>query len=336
MARLFLSPPPSDEQEERDAVKQIISFLEEVESVICSAMVSGGRHEARLWLCNTISSIHSLTVRDQCDLFVNLLRLDESKYDVAAQLLQIFFEKKPDKAGSILAIKIHMLEKFFEGNPKRILAWFDFFATFGESGHKNGARALSKFAFRNRDTCWEELEWRGRHGQSPAVVATKPHYLHDLDVLQTVENFLEYVPDFWSSEELVESVKDGEILKIDRKYFLDKFLQLMYEENMEELWVNLKEFIMNEQFSFLCQHLLLTLDDSRMLIFVKSIGKHIRANAHCMELKYQSCWLEILLSTCKSSLSIDELILLNAMISHGRKLIRLITDEEHVDEKQKA
>lgn len=187
----------------------------------------------------------------------------------------------------------------------------------------------------NRDTCWEELEWKGKHCQSPAVVATKPHYFHDLDVLQTVENFLHYVPDFWSSEEVAESVRDGDILKIDRTYFIDKFLHFMYEENLEEAWVVVEEFIMDEKFSFLCQHLLVIVDDYRMQTFLKSIGKFIHINAQCKELKYPSCWLENLLSTCTGSVSVDEFILLNAVISHGRQLLRLMTDEEHEDEKQK-
>jgi hypothetical protein len=87
------------------------------------------------------------------------------------------------------------------------MQWFDHFAFTVESSHKRGARALSQYAFVNRDICWEELEWKGKHGQFPAVVATKPHYFRDLDVLRTVQNFLEYVPDFWSSDEFANSVK---------------------------------------------------------------------------------------------------------------------------------
>ncbi|KAK8947057.1 hypothetical protein KSP39_PZI006626 [Platanthera zijinensis] len=335
MVKLFLTQPPSDKQRDKDAVKERITLLEEIDSIIRSAMVYGGRYEARLWLCNTISTIHSITPQEQRDLFLELLRLSKSKHDVAPQLLQMIFENKPKKAGSIIANKCYMLEKFFDGHRKRILDWFDHFASVGESGHKKGARALSKFAFMNRDTCWEELDWKGKHGQSPAVVATKPHYFHDLDVLQTVENFLEYVPDFWSSDELAESVEDGEILKIDEKYFISKFLQLMYEESMEDVWTVIEEFLMNEPFSFLCQRLLVSLDDSRILTFLKSITKFIHANSQCKELKYPSCWLEGLLSSCSSSISVDELILLNAVISHGRQLLRILTDEEHEEEKQK-
>ncbi|KAK8961020.1 hypothetical protein KSP40_PGU013748 [Platanthera guangdongensis] len=293
-------------------------------------MVYGGRYEARLWLCNTISTIHSITPRKQRDLFLELLRLRKSKHDVAPQLLQMIFENKPEKAGSIIANKCYMLEKFFDGHRKRILDWFDHFASVGESGHKKGARALSKFAFMNRDTCWEELDWKGKHGQSPAVVATKPHYFHDLDVLQTVENFLEYVPGFGVQMNSLNLSK-----MIDEKYFISKFLQLMYEESMEDVWTVIEEFLMNEPFSFLCQRLLVNLDDSRMLMFLKSITKFIHVNSQCKELKYPSCWLEGLLSSCSSSISVDELILLNAVITHGRQLLRILTDEEHEEEKEK-
>lgn len=335
MVKLFLTQPPTDKQRDEVAVKERLALLEEIDSIIRSAMVYGGRHEARLWLFNTISSFHSITPREQRDLFLELLRLRKSKHDVAPQLLQMIFENKQEKAGSIIANQCCMLQKFFDGHQKRILDWFDHFASVGESGHKKGARALSQFAFMNRDTCWEELEWKGKHGQSPAVVATKPHYFHDLDVVRTVENFLEYVPDFWYSDELAESVKDGEILKIDEKYFIGKFLQLMYEESMEDVWIVIEEFIMNEPFSSLCQRLLVSLDDSRVLAFLKSITKFIHANSQCKELKYPSCWLEDLLSSCSSSISVDELVLLNAVISHGRQLLRILTDEEHEEEKQK-
>jgi hypothetical protein len=47
-----------------------------------------------------------------------------------------------------------------------------------------------------------------------------------------VENFLEYVPDFWSSDdELANPIKDGEILQTGAEYFVDQFLYLMYEED---------------------------------------------------------------------------------------------------------
>ncbi|CAI0626738.1 unnamed protein product [Linum tenue] len=137
------------------------------------------------------------------------------------------------------------------GNSIRISEWFSNFANGAGLEHKKGAKALFQFAFVNRDICWEELEWRGKHGQSPAVVATKPHYLLDLDVHQTVENFIKHVPEFWSSTEFQESLKDGEIIEIDRKYFLDFFVRLMFKDDSKEVWDLVNEFLMEEPFSSL-------------------------------------------------------------------------------------
>ena len=121
------------------------------------------------------------------------------------------------------------------GNPKRALQWFVNYSSGNGLELGKGAKALSQFAFKNRDICWEELEWKGKHGQSPAVVATKPHYFLDLDIQQTVENFLENVPEFWSSNEFTESVKDGDIFFIDRQFFVQYFIDLMYEEDAGDI-----------------------------------------------------------------------------------------------------
>ncbi|THU59598.1 hypothetical protein C4D60_Mb07t03780 [Musa balbisiana] len=344
MLRLFLQkppPPPSDGDDgvgggNKDAVEATLSLLRNLESVLWSVISSCGRYEARLWLCNTVSSIHSIAARDQLHLFMELLRSERSKLDVAPRLLQMIFEKRPQKAGRILAKRCYLLEKFFQGNPRRIFLWFDNFAGIGESGHQKGARALSLYAFANRDVCWEELEWKGKHGQSPAVVATKPHYFQDLDILQTIENFLEYVPDFWSSSELAESVKDGEILKLDSKYFVEQFVGLMYKEDLEDIWAAIEEFILEENFSSLSQNLLILLDEDRLLLFLKSIRKCIHLSGQCQDFAYPSCWLENLLATCDDQISLDELLLLNAVIGKGRQLLRLLADEEHEEEKGKV
>ena len=49
--------------------------------------------------------------------------------------------------------------------------------------HLFGAKALSRYALLHRDKCWEELEWAGSHPQAPGMVATKPHYFAELDVV---------------------------------------------------------------------------------------------------------------------------------------------------------
>ncbi|KAG6497428.1 hypothetical protein ZIOFF_045327 [Zingiber officinale] len=348
MLRLFLrKPTPSTGDNDgggasgnRGVVEETLSLLRNLESILRSLISTCGGCETRLWLCNTISSFHSIDRQDHLSLFLELLRFERSKLDVASRILQMIFEKRPRVVGHILAKKCYLLEKFFQGNGRRILLWFDHFAGVGESGHRKGARALSLYAFANRDVCWEELEWKGKHGQSPAVVATKPHYFQDLDILQTIQNFLDYVPDFWSSDELAESVKDGEILKIDTAYFIDRFSEMMYVEELEEIWEIIEEFILKEEFSSLSQSLLILLDQESLLFFLKIIGERISLNAQFQDYAKPSCWLEILLSACSDQIcsdqiSLNEFVLLNAVIANSRQLLRLVSDEEHEEEKGK-
>ncbi|OVA05163.1 hypothetical protein BVC80_8895g31 [Macleaya cordata] len=221
------------------------------------------------------------------------------------------------------------------GNPRRILQWFGNFAGVGESEHRKGARAISQFAFVNRDICWEELEWKGKHGQSPAVVATKPHYFLDLDVHRTVENFLENVPEFWSSDELANSIKDGEILLIDTKFFVDSFVQLMYEENSKDVWEVINDFLLEESFPVLCHHLLILLEEPEILAFLKSLRKFLTLTMDAKCFGHPSYWLEILLFMLDDCASIDDLLLLNAVINQSRQLLRFVRDQEHKEQQGK-
>ncbi|XP_052208549.1 uncharacterized protein LOC127812195 isoform X2 [Diospyros lotus] len=296
-------------------------------------MSCGGRSEARLWLCNNLSSLKSITPHHYRGLFVKILRSKPLKRSLATQVLQMIFEKHPQKAGSILAKKSHLLEDFFKKNPRRILQWFSNFSNSGNLGHKKGAKALSQFAFVNRDICWEELEWKGKHGQSPAVVATKPHYFLDLDVQRTVENFLENVPEFWSSNEFSDSLEDGEILYIDTKFFVDLFIDLMFKEDSSEVWEVINEFLVEESFSSLCQHLLIILEERDLRVFLESLRGVLNRRIESVDVGNPPDWLEIILLNSNESVSIDHLLLLNAIISQGRQLLRLVHEEEEQEKR---
>lgn len=119
MVNLFLCEPNWKEvgdDSDNHLGKKWISVLKQLESVIWSLISSGGRSEAKLWLCKAISSVSSLSCNDQKELFVRLLRDRPSKFGLASQLWQIIFEKSPSKAAYVLAKRSHVLEKFFEGN----------------------------------------------------------------------------------------------------------------------------------------------------------------------------------------------------------------------------
>ncbi|KAL9256734.1 hypothetical protein AKJ16_DCAP06290 [Drosera capensis] len=243
------------------------------------------------------------------------------------------FEKEPTAAGGVLGRNGRFLEKFFEGHPRLILQWFDTFSVACDSQHGNGAKALSQFAFVNRVTCWEELEWKGRHGQSPAVVATKPHYFLYLDVQRTVENIIDNVPEFWSSEGFSDSVKDGEILSIDTKFFVDFFVDLMYEDNMEEVWKVIDKFLTEQSFSYLCRHLLTILDETTLCFFWEMIHDILRKKKE-LSLNSPSYWLEILFSKCSDRVAINQLLLLNAIHTKGRQFLWLLHPDEAAEEKE--
>ncbi|OMO62710.1 hypothetical protein CCACVL1_22680 [Corchorus capsularis] len=337
MVPLFLSEPNwDDETGDNEATQLIISLLHQLGSVIWSLMISGGRSVAQLWLCNAVSSISSISPYQQREIFMKLLTSKPKRRDLASQLLQMVFEKRPRKAGSVLAKKSYLLEKFFKGNPKRIMQWFSNFGDGGGLEHKKGAKALSKFAFANRDICWEELEWKGKHGQSPAMVATKPHYFLDLDVQRTVENFLENVPEFWSSSEFAESLKDGEIIFIDTKFFVELFVDLMYKEDFRDLWEIISEFLKEESFSSLCKHLLISLEEGEFCIFLELLCRYINPTKESLQFGNPSYLLEFMLYGYGDSKSFDNLLLLNAVIDQRRQLLRLVHDEEYQDENEQV
>ncbi|KAM1064235.1 hypothetical protein ACFX2I_028239 [Malus domestica] len=330
MLQLFLSEPIWNDNGDENSARIRVALLSQLESTIWLFMASGGRSEARLWLCNTIGRISSLTRHNQCEVLLDLLRSKPLKKGLASQLVEMIFENSPHKAGSIISKRSYTLKKFFEGNPTRISKWFS--TAGGGLGHEPGAKALSQFSFVNRDTCWEELEWKGKHGQSPAVVATKPHYFLDLDVQATVENFLENVPEFWSSNEFSESLKDGEILFVDRKYFVEYFVDLMYKEDSKDVWKVTSEFLKEECFSSLCKRLLITLDESDLCDFLKMLYKYLNPRMEQKDLMDSSYLFEVILSKCADFRSFDEILLLNAVFNHGRQLLRLLRDEEGHEE----
>ncbi|KAH0923667.1 hypothetical protein HID58_023685 [Brassica napus] len=335
MVNLFLSEPNWDDDAHNITNTDVIlPQLNKLSSHIQSLVTRGARSEARLWLCSALSTL-SISPRRQLNLFMKLLRSKPRKKQLVSQLLQLMFEKRPKKLGSVLAKRSYLLERFFEGNPKRILEWFSEFAFDGGSDHKRGAKALAQFAFANRDICWEELEWRGKHGQSPAVVATKPHYLLDLDVQRTVENFLDNVPDFWSSSEFAESLKDGQILFLDAKFFLDLFIRFMYDEDVSDVWDAVEEFLAEESFSSLTQHLLITLEERDLCRFLELLGDCFDSRIESWGVvgDSSSSWLGVVVSRYGGDAEcIDELLLVNSVINQGRQLVRLVRDESGDDE----
>lgn len=135
------------------------------------------------------------------------------------EFTRMIFEKGPRIAQKLIKYDFDIFRRLFSGHPKRIRDFFDHFAGVGQTEHLLGARALANFAFRNRDLYWHCLVWHGTHAHSPATVAAKPHYFMELDVVNTVQNFLECVPEFWESQEFRESLEGGVLWNTDKAFF---------------------------------------------------------------------------------------------------------------------
>ena len=229
--------------------------------------------------------------------------------------------------------------------PKRILHWFDKFAGAGQSEHQQGARALANYAFRNRDVCWHLLAWEGKHAQAPATVAAKPHYFLELDVVDTILNFLEEEPEFWRSFELKDCLKDGEFLSIDVAYFSQHLVKELSgdKEYSTETWRVVKDYLKEESFSVLCQQLLHAVTDDNLLKFLNNLGSELSYNCDRYRNRQRErlssnadrkprSFLEVLANAGLKWRGLEEVLFCNACMSHSRKLWRIFQEEEHEED----
>lgn len=328
-------------------------LLGAMEDLLWRVLASEGRSEARLWLCTDIGSVQNVPRHVQATLFLNLIKPSSLKTEfsdgrgggdddfdelLCRQALRLACEKQPGRVIRLFAKDSKFIRQFFSGHPKRILGWFENFSSSCKKGNELGAQALAHFAFIHRDKYWKELEWRGTHGQAPATVASKPYYFLDLDVLRTVENFLDYVPEFWSSDELWDSLKEGDILSLDMVFFINKLFQRM-ADGSTRVWQMLEHFLSEEPFSHLCQCLLSFLGDDKLLDFVNNLSLALSQTANSYALirdgRKTICkhsWLSDVLRMGAECPSLECAMICNACIAHSRQLLRVLHDEENTQE----
>lgn len=247
----------------------------------------------------------------------------------------------------------------FTGHPKRILYWFDRFAGAGQTEHLLGARALANFAFRNRDLCWHRLAWEGQHAHSPSTVAAKPHYFMELDVIHTVHNFLDHVPEFWRSKELRDSLKSEMFWSIDIPFFAEYLAKKLSRAldsdtaDAEEIWAAVRDYLRSEPFSILCQQLLHVVSDEKLLMFINDLSSALsrlirnyeKALTHNTSPEKATTthntghgkarkrnWMEVMVFAAVQWDSLAEPIFCNACIQNGRRLLHLLQEEEHEEE----
>jgi hypothetical protein len=225
------------------------------------------------------------------------------------------------------------------------LEWFQNFAGVGGSDHQLGARALARYAFMHRETYWNELVWKGDRSQAPATVASKPHYFSELNVGETIENFLENVPSFWQSEELRDSLEDGQFIALEVDYFVQELLARMGTDGLSSI---LRGYIAAESFTVLCQRVLPIVTDTQFLEFINGLAVGIyelkkdkarhrdrrdeEKDKDILGKFKETPWLEIVLSAVVEWRTLNDAVVCNACARNGRELCRLMQGEEHEDE----
>lgn len=232
----------------------------------------------------------------------------------------------------------------FAGEPKKALQWFQNFAGVGETDHQLGARALARYAFMHREAAWHELVWKGDRSQAPATVASKPHYFSELDVAETIDNFIDHVPSFWHSEELRDSLEDGQFLALDVDFFVEELLAKMDTEAFSSF---LRAYLAEESFTVLCQRLLPIVSDDGFLGFLNRLavamarwkrdkvsnrGRSDEGEGGDAARTKEPLWLEMVLSAGVEWETLNNAIFCNACARHGRELFRLMQGDEHRDE----
>jgi hypothetical protein len=126
------------------------------------------------------------------------------------ELLVFFFSQRQHTVGQLVAaggpFRTCILDFFSSVDAETKEEWFK---------RSKGSEALAKFAITNRNSVWQHLRWTGPRSHSPVAVAANPTYFAELDVAATVTEFVKHCPAFWTSEEVLESVKSGEIFAIN-------------------------------------------------------------------------------------------------------------------------
>ncbi|KAL2641371.1 hypothetical protein R1flu_008958 [Riccia fluitans] len=324
---LYLTPPSSSESDDSNRAEKCRHWWLRLEDVLRAPMLKGK-------VPRTYSLFSRGMVRETYDSGEILLK----------QFVRLLCDGYPRQVGRLLAKDNKLIRRFFAGNAKRISGWFQNFAGAGETDHRLGARALARYAFLHREDYWHELEWNGKHSQAPATVASKPHYFSELDVLKTVDNFLEHVPSFWYSEELRDSLDEGEFLGLDPDFFHRELLERLTIDNSDELWLLFEDYLRSESFSTLCQRTLYLMSDRSLLAFLSDLGaalKKLRKNVSSgKELETQEHpkslkdipWLEVTFSIGVEWNTLSDAAFCNACASHGREILRLLQDDEHEEE----
>lgn len=328
----------------------VASSLEKLWSVL-SDLVSSSRQEARTLLISTISSIDTWNSKSKLEAFASLLK--DAGRDALEALMRLMCEQQGGRVARYLALHHpNVYQSFFlGGSTHRILSWFSGMPISGLQDFSPGAKALCRFALREREKgVWSKLVWTGKHAQAPAVVAAKTHYFQELDIVASVNSILRdkrFSEEFLKSDLWLESV-NASILEIDLGFFVkelsrqaslqsrDLASQLMSGRGGEDLGGLIISCLTEpSDWSLVCQRLLHHLPDGEILGLLASSSSSDPSPSSLPDLLLKSRLpmndtLTLNLLTCKHR-DFGRMILSTSFSTQDKidRMVRLIHDPVH-------
>ncbi|DBB06395.1 TPA: hypothetical protein ACH3X1_011957 [Trebouxia sp. C0004] len=232
------------------------------------------RHTLRLWLISAASKLEGVQPSRTWGRLEPLLRTGDHSSDTnhafGIYLLQLVCDVEPTKVGRLLAHHPRIIRHFFRDHPQHISVWFQSSYVGSISEFRNGAKALAQYALLHRAEMWDLLVWQGKHPQAPVAVAAKPYYFSELNIHQSVLNILKNHPQFFTSHQMADTVKSGDIMALDPNHFCEELYSLLADE-AEDLLDVIRTTMSQQPFQLICQRLLHHLNDNKLLDFLSGI-----------------------------------------------------------------
>ncbi|KAL0036260.1 hypothetical protein WJX79_010495 [Trebouxia sp. C0005] len=191
------------------------------------------RHTLRLWLISAASKLEEVQPSRTWGRLEPLLQTGNHSSDTSqafgVYLLQLVCDVEPSKVGRLLAHHPKIIRNFFRDHPQHITTWFQSSYVGSISEFRNGAKALAQYALLHRAEMWDLLVWQGKHPQAPVAVAAKPYYFSELNIHQSMLNILKHHPQFFTSHQMADTVKSGDILALDQNHFCKELCNLLVD-----------------------------------------------------------------------------------------------------------
>ncbi|BDA40872.1 hypothetical protein COCOBI_01-5260 [Coccomyxa sp. Obi] len=320
-----------------------MEVLRDAEILLSNALMGDRsiRREMWMWLVSDAAHLPVLPGNRRLVSFFTKLCLDphiRKKEERACHcLLQILIEKKADQVAELLfdCKPEAYASLFMIAKSQDILLWFDHFTDNGLGHFQFGSKALTQYALRKREEVWDLLVWSSTHAHAPVTVASQPHLFSKLNVEETVRNLARHSRSFWRSREFGDSLKGGQLVAIDRPYFVKELFRLLDEEgkSADAVVRLLSGFIGRCSLTDLMQKVLPLLTDEALLrCLCHALGREVTDSGGDSVFQMGRRALQSAIFSVASFSSVDELLLFNALALRSGQVLRTLRQEASQEE----